>query len=117
MAAFMASDDENEEAEFPGFTAEDIDDLRSVESDGERSGESDISVDEETSDSESESSDSAEEEESVWSRDLGEIDMAAFEKNVGPTNILPEGASCLDFFLLVSQGTYRLNCDRNYSKC
>ena len=27
--------------------------------------------------------------------------MAAFEKNVGPTNILPEGASCLDFFLLL----------------
>ena len=97
----MTSDDENEEEEFPGFTAEDIAELQSVESDDESSGESDISFDKETSDSESESSDSEEEEESVWSRDLGEIDMAAFEKNVGPTNILPEGASCLDFFLLL----------------
>ena len=40
--------------------------------------------DEETSDKESESCDSEEEEESVWFWDLGEIDMAAFEKNVGP---------------------------------
>ena len=79
MASFMTSDDENEEEEFPGFTAEDIAELQSVESDDESSGESDISFNEETSDSESESSDSEEEEESVWSRDLGEIDMAAFE--------------------------------------
>lgn len=48
-----------------------------------------------------ESSDSEREEEGVWTDDLHKVDITSFEENVGPTNILPEEANCLDFLLVL----------------
>ena len=96
MAALFDTDSEDE---FYGFTAEEL-----PERPGDTSGESDISLDEDTIASEGGSSDSGEEleeEESAWTREVQEIDIASFEENVGPTKILPEAASCLDFFQIV----------------
>ena len=97
MAALFDTDGEDE---FCRFTAEEL-----PERPGDASGDSDISLDEETIESEGESSDSGkeeeeeqEEEESVWIYDLQEIDITSFVGNVGPTKILPEGENCLDFF-------------------
>ena len=41
------------------------------------------------------------EEDSIWTRDLEEINIALFEENVGPTEILPEGANCLNLLLIL----------------
>ncbi|KAK3741499.1 hypothetical protein QZH41_002968 [Actinostola sp. cb2023] len=86
---------ESDEEEFQGFTEQDIADIphRNAESDAELSGESDLSFGEDE-DSESES----EEVVSTWSRNLEDINLPAFEKDVGPTNTLPAEASALEFF-------------------
>ncbi|XP_048586613.1 piggyBac transposable element-derived protein 4-like, partial [Nematostella vectensis] len=81
--------------EFYGFTAEDIG-RRVAEDDGQASGESDLSFGEETSDEEElESGDEGESDE--WSRELHEVELAPFDREVGPTNILPAEANATDF--------------------
>ena len=96
MAALFDTDSEDE---FCRLTAEEL-----PECPGDASGDSNISLDEETIESEGESSNPGEEEkegESVWTRDFKEINIASFEGDKGLTKILPEGANCLDFFLMV----------------
>ena len=92
MAELFESSEEENNNEFVGFTIEEIPECPDFESDPEASGESDISPGDESSENGSENSDSEEEEveeESIWTRDLDEIDIASFEENVGPTEILP----------------------------
>lgn len=104
MAQLFESSEEENNDEFVGFTIEEIPERPDFESDPEASGKSDISLGDESSENGSENSDSEEEEveeDSFWTRDLDEIDIASFEENVGPTEILPEGANCLDFLLIL----------------
>lgn len=104
MAELFESSEEENNDEFVGFTIDEIPERPDFESDPETSGESDISLGDESSENGSENSDSEEEEveeDSIWTRDLDEIDIALFEENVGPTEILPEEANCLDFLLIL----------------
>ena len=104
MAELFESSEEENDDKFVGFTVEEIPECPDFESDPEASGESDISLGDESSENGSENSDLEEEEvkeESIWTRNLHEIDIASFEENVGLTEILPEGANCLNFLLIL----------------
>ena len=73
MAELFESSEEENNNEFVGFTIDEIPEHPDFESDPETSGESDISLGDESSENESENSDSEEEEveeDSIWTRDL-----------------------------------------------
>lgn len=104
MAELFESSEKENNNEFVGFTVEEIPERPVFESDPEASGESDISLEDEWSESGSENSDSEKEEveeDGIWTRHLNEIDIASFKENVAPTEILPEGANCLDILLIL----------------
>ena len=84
MLGFDSSDDE----EFLGFRAEDIP-LRGEENDANASGESDFSFSEASEDESSEESEDKDADEDVWSQNLRNVLVNNFEKDAGPSNILP----------------------------
>ena len=90
---FDSSDDEEE---FLGFRAEDIP-LRSEENDADASGESDISLSEASGDESSEESEDEDVDEDAWSRNLRNVLVNNFEKDTGPSNILPPEAKADSF--------------------
>ena len=97
VGLFDSSDDE----EFLGFRAEDIP-LRGEENDANASGESDFSLSEASEDesSEDESSDESEDDyvdEDVWSQNLQNRLVNNFERDTGPSNILPPEAKADSF--------------------
>ena len=88
VGLFDSSDDEEE---FLGFTREDIP-LRGEESDSNSSGESDISLSEDSEEESSEKSEDEDADEDAWSRNLRNALVNNFVKDTGPSNILPPEA-------------------------
>ena len=88
----------DEAEEFLGFTEEDIA-RRRTESDGEDSGDSDISVNEEETSDTVCSEEEQVQDEDAWSNVLLNYDVEDFENETGPTNILPVEAKAYEYFL------------------
>ena len=99
MAAAAAdlSDSTDDEEEFLGFREEDIP-VNVDENDEDLSGDSDISVSESSDEESSEESDDELPEDDTWSRNLRNVHVNNFEKDTGPTNILPPEATADRFF-------------------
>ena len=92
VGLFDSSDDE----EFLGFRAEDIP-LRGEENDANASGESDFSLSEASEDESSEESEDEDADEDAWSRNLRNVLVNNFERDTGPSNILPPEAKADSF--------------------
>ena len=92
VGLFDSSDDE----EFLGFRAEDIP-LRGEENDANASGESDFSLSEASEDESSEESEDEDADEDSWSQNLRNVLVNNFEKDTGPSNILPPEAKADSF--------------------
>ena len=98
MAAADAGlfDSTDDEEEFLGFR-EDIP-VSVDESDEDLSGDSDISFSESSDEESGEESDDELPEDDTWSRNLRNVHVNNFEKDTGPTNILPPEATADRFF-------------------
>ena len=79
-----------------GFRAEDIP-LRGEENDSNASGESDFTLSEASEDESSEESKDEDADEDVWSQKLQNVLVNNFEKDTGPSNILPPEAKADSF--------------------
>ena len=92
VGLFDSSDDEEE---FLGFTR-DVP-LRGEDSDSNASGESDNSLSEASEEESSEESEDEDADEDTWSRNLRNALVNNFEKDTGPSNILPPEAKADSF--------------------
>ena len=89
---FDSSDDE----EFLGFRVEDIP-LRGEENDANASNESEFSLSEASEDESSEESEDEDADKDLWSQNLRNMLVNNFEKDTGPSNILPPEAKADSF--------------------
>lgn len=90
-------DTTDDEEEFLGFREEDIP-VSVDENDEDLSGDSDISFSESSDEESGEESDDELPDEDTWSRNLRNVHVNNFEKDTGPTNILPPEATADRFF-------------------
>lgn len=90
-------DSTDDEEEFLGFREEDIP-VSVDENDKDLSGDRDISFSESSDEESGEESDDELPDNDTWSRNLRNVHVNKFEKDTGPTNILPPEATADRFF-------------------
>lgn len=90
-------DSTDDEEEFLGFREEDIP-VSVDENDEDLSGDSDISFSESSDEESGEESDDELPDDDTWSHNLRNVHVNNFEKDTGPTNILPPEATADRFF-------------------